>query len=46
MAHREQQEQRPPDQRHGHHATQGADIGNQFQRHNINDPVEEVKASS
>ena len=46
MAHRGRQEQRPPDQRHGHHETQGAKIDNQFQRQNINHPVEEVKASS
>ncbi len=46
MAHRGRQEQRPPDQRHGSHAAQGAKISNQFQRQNINHSDEEVKASS
>ena len=46
MAHRGRQEQRPPDQQQRPHAVQGAKIGNQFQRQNINHPVEEVKASS
>ena len=46
MALRGRQEQRPPDQRHGPHAAQGAKISNQFQSPNINHIVEEVKASS
>ena len=46
MVHRGRQEQRPPDQRQGPQGVQDAKISNQFQRQNINHPVEEVKASS
>ena len=45
MSHRGRQEQRPPDKQQRPHGVQDAKIANQFQRQNINQSVEEVKAS-